>query len=251
MRRIKELAVVFGIILALLTLGVVIPCSFEGVRETTTLHLARWRVQDILSAVHEYHADNGKLPPAVVYGKDGKPLYSWRVVLLRYLEQEPFKGAEVHKHFKFDEPWDSPHNKELAKQTPAPYQILADEGPGLTCFQVLVGPGTAFEKPGLTFKDFPDGLSNTILVVEAKEPVPWSKPVDLAYDPNGPLPEFGGHFTLPHRFLYCKYGRKPFFFAGFGDAAIKYIPAKTSEKIIRAMITRNGGEQENTEDLEW
>jgi len=96
-----------------------------------------------------------------------------------------------------------------------------------------------------------DGLSNTILVVEAKDPVPWSKPIDLTYDPDGPLPEFGGHFAIPHRFLHCKYGRRPFFFAGFGDAAIRHIPAKTSERIIRAMITRNGGEQENTEDLEW
>jgi hypothetical protein len=43
--------------------------------------------------------------------------------------------------------------------------------PGCTCFQVLVGPGTAFEKPGLTLTDFPDGSDNTIRLVEAKEPV--------------------------------------------------------------------------------
>jgi hypothetical protein len=127
---------------------------------------------------------------------------------------------------------------------------LGGDDPGFTCLQVLVGPGTAFEKPGLTFKDFPDGLSNTILVVEAEEPVPWSKPVDLTYDPNGPLPKFGGRFTIPTRFLHCRFGGRPCFNAAFGDGWRLSILSDTDEKIIRALVTRNGGEKESREDLQ-
>jgi prepilin-type processing-associated H-X9-DG protein len=40
--------------------------------------------------------------------------------------------------------------------------------------------------------NFPDGTSNTWLVVEAAESVPWAKPDDLPYDGKLPLPKFGG-----------------------------------------------------------
>ena len=62
---------------------------------------------------------------------------------------------------------------------------------------MLVGKGTAFEgTQGLSLEnDFPDGTANTILVVEAGEAVPWTKPADLAYDPDGPLPPPGGVFS--------------------------------------------------------
>jgi hypothetical protein len=199
----------------------------------------------IALAIHSYYDDHGELPPAVVTDKAGKPLYSWRVMLLPYLEQDA-----LYKQFRLDQAWDSPHNKKLAVETPMPFSI-GDDGPGLTCFQVLVGPGTAFERPGLKFKgDFPDGTSNTILVVEAKEPVPWSKPVDLVYDPNGPLPKFGGRLTIAtSRFLHCKFGYKPCFTACLANGSALSILSDTDEKIIRALITRNGGEKEGREDL--
>ena len=57
-------------------------------------------------------------------------------------------------------------------------------------YQVFVGLGTAFEREDLVWADFPDGLAETILVVEAADPVPWSKPVDVAYSPALPLPRF-------------------------------------------------------------
>jgi hypothetical protein len=245
MRRIKDLGIVFCIVVAVFACAIVLPCSCEGVRETTTRDVFRWHITDIVLAMHTYHADHHELPPAVVRDKAGKPLYSWRVLLLPYLEQVPL----YHK-FKLDEPWDSPNNKKLAEQTPSPFHTLEDGLPGLTCFQVIVGPGTAFERPGLTFKDCPDGLSNTILVVEAKEAVPWSKPVDLAYDPNGPLPQFGSRFSIAtNRFLHCKYGWRTSFAACFADGSTVFILSDTDEKIIRALITRNGGESEGREDL--
>ena len=51
-------------------------------------------------AMHSYAATHGRLPPAVVYGKDGQPLYSWRVLLLPFIEQ-----SELYQQFHLDEAW--------------------------------------------------------------------------------------------------------------------------------------------------
>jgi hypothetical protein len=200
-------------------------------------------IKHIGLAFHEYHLKHGQLPPAVVNDKDGKPLYSWRVLLLPYLEQEP-----LYRQFKLDEPWDSPHNEQFLKTTPEPFRERAD--PGLTHFQVMTGPGTAFERPGLTWKkDFPDGLENTLLVVEARDPVPWSKPADLVYDPNGPLPAFSSRYKHRQYWRGFETSCKSIFVAGFADGSCRLIPIDMDEKIVRTMITRNGGEPFGAADV--
>src|SRR5262245_11036025 len=61
-------------------------------------------------ALHNYHDTYGKLPPAAICDKAGKPLLSWRVAILPFIEQNA-----LYKQFKLDEPWDSEHNKKLAE----------------------------------------------------------------------------------------------------------------------------------------
>jgi hypothetical protein len=190
-------------------------------------------------AVENYHETFGHLPPAVVTTKEGRPLYSWRVALLPFLEED-----HLYRRFKLDEPWDSPHNKPLVARTPRCYvpALGGDDPPGLTRYQVFVGPGTAFERPGLTWDDFPDGRAGTILVVEAGEPVPWAKPVDLAYDPEQPLPPLGGVFTraVPS---FLGQRRVAGFVACFADGSTRFVRQDTGEATLRALITRNGGEK--------
>jgi hypothetical protein len=74
-----------------------------------------------------------------------------------------------------------------------------------------------------------DGLSSTIMIVEAEEAVPWSKPADLNYDPKKELPKFGGLF-------------EDGFHAAFGDGVVRFIKKDNDEKLLRALITRAGGE---------
>src|SRR5947209_6845650 len=139
--------------------------------------------------MHAYNDTHGRLPPAVVYGADGKPLYSWRVLVLPFIEQQ-----ELYKQFKLDKPWDSPHNLPLLEKMPGTYAPPPGKRkkvpPSHTVLHVFVGKGTAFEgREGLRLpEDFPDGTSNTLLVVEAGPPVPWTKPEDLPYAPDRPLP---------------------------------------------------------------
>jgi hypothetical protein len=196
-------------------------------------------IRQVGLSIHGYHDTFGQLPPAVVRDKNGQPLYSWRVAILPFLEQNT-----LYQKFRLDEPWDSPHNKPLSLTTPKcflPSGGSRDED-GLTRYQALVGPGTAFERPGLTWNDFPDGLSSTILVVEAGDPVPWSKPVDLNYAPNEPLPGFGAGYSKPVHFFCREVARSPGFAVCLADGTSMFLRSSTDERIIRALATRNGGE---------
>jgi hypothetical protein len=242
-RRVGCTALVVLLVAALALL----PCTFRILDGEAWVRSAH-SLQNIGVAMHEYHARHGRLPPAVVRDKDGRPLYSWRVLLLPYLGD----GDDVYRRFRLDEPWDSPHNKPLAEETPRCYRpaLGAIDPPGLTRYQVLVGPGTAFERPGLTWDDFPDGRDQTLLVVEAAEPVPWSKPADLVYEPDGPLPKLGAGFTKPTHFLCYTVCRTEGFNAAFAGGGTRFLRSGASEQALRAVITRNGGEKVDWSDLE-
>src|SRR5262249_2836480 len=147
-------------------------------------------LKQIVLAMQNYAEDHGgRLPPAVLQDKDGRPLHSWRVLLLPYLDQ-----GDLYRGFRLNEPWDSPHNLALLPRMPEVYAVPAGlpaeagAGPSRTFYQVFTGPGPAFEGPrGLRFPgDILDGTSETIFVAEAGEPVPWTHPTDLVHESDRP-----------------------------------------------------------------
>lgn len=148
-------------------------------------------LKDIGIAYHSFNDATGRCPNNIE-DKDGKPILSWRVQLLPYVEE-----VALHKEFKLDEPWDSKHNKALIEKLPkvfAPIRVKAEEGE--TFYRGFNGADTAFET-GKALRlpaSFPDGTSNTILVVEAGEPCIWTKPDDLPFDLKKELPKLGGLF---------------------------------------------------------
>jgi hypothetical protein len=151
---------------------------------------AQNNLKQIALAFHIGHDANGVMPTDIT-DKDGKPLLSWRVAILPYIEEEA-----LYKQFKLDEPWDSDTNKKLVEKMPklyAPIRVKAKAGE--TFYQTFTGDGALFgpkKKPRLT--SITDGTSNTGLVFEAGEPVVWSKPADMAFDEKKALPKLGGLF---------------------------------------------------------
>ena len=183
-------------------------------------------------AFHNYHDAYGRFPPAVVYAPDGRPLYSWRVVILPFLEQQA-----LYERFHLDEPWDSPHNGSLLAQGPGTYAWPAglDAPRSPTRYLAFVGPGTAFDDPrGQPLATFTDGTAQTVMVVEAAEPVPWSRPVDLACSPVGQLPKLGSP--------YLTGGKVNGFNALFADGSTRFVRDTVPEPDLRSLITRDGSE---------
>jgi RNA polymerase sigma factor (sigma-70 family) len=156
----------------------------------------------------------------------GRPLLSWRVEILPFLGEQ-----ELYKLFKRDEPWDSEHNKKLLARMPTVYAPPGAKDGDRTYYQAIVGAEAAWEpRQAMRFPvSIPDGTSNTLLVVEAATPVPWTKPEDLAYVPDQALPKFGGMFGGD-------------FHALFADGVVHFLSAKADETNLRAAITRAGGE---------
>jgi uncharacterized protein (TIGR03067 family) len=178
-------------------------------------------------AMHNYHDTYKALPTDAIYSKDGKPLLSWRVAILPYVEQ-----AELYKEFKLNEPWDSPHNKKLLEKIPPLYAPLTDDKkqPYSTYYQVFTGPGTVFEgNKKIRLFEIPDGTSNTILIVEAGQPVPWTKPQDLPYDPQKDLPKLGGLFADGFNIAVC-------------DGSVRWVTRRFNRALFRLAITRADGQ---------
>jgi hypothetical protein len=188
------------------------------------------KLSTLALAMHNYAgAHEGRLP-RTANGRPGEPGgLSWRVALLPYLGEEA-----LYKEFHLDEPWDSPHNFTLLPRMPDVYRPPRNyRTPYATYYQVITGNAGAFRDnraPRLP-KDFnPRGTSNTILIVEAAEAVPWTKPADLVYDDGGPLPKFGG--VHRHRF-----------FAALADRSVIVIWwSNYREDVLRCYLKPDGTE---------
>jgi hypothetical protein len=198
------------------------------VREAATRAQSQNNLKQIALALHNYHDTHGSLPPAAVVDKKGKPVLSWRVLILPYIEQN-----DLYQKFKLDEPWDSPNNIKLIDQMPKVYALptptkaKANE----THYRVFVGNGSAWDYlKGSKLQEFLDGTSNTILVVTAADAVPWTKPDELDFDPEKDMKKLLGFFESS----VCN--------VAFGDGSVRALSKSLELKTLNALITRGGGE---------
>lgn len=189
-------------------------------------------------AMHNEHAANNSFPPAFSRDNTGMPLLSWRVRLLPYLDQEA-----LFKEFKQDEPWDGPHNKALIAKMPAVYACPASSSKlaasGKTTYVVPRGKRTIFPgAEGMSIKMITDGTSNTILVVDVpdEKAVVWTKPDDWETDPDFSPAEFIHHHGEGTNVT-------------FADGSVRFFKSTIKLEVLRALLTRNGGEVINQDDF--
>ena len=182
-------------------------------------------IKQIVLAFHNYHASNDQLPFDIL-DKDGKPLLSWRVAILPYLDEK-----KLYEEFKLDQPWDSEHNKKLIEKMPKIYSpIRVKAKPGETFYQTFTGKRTVFEdhKPRYTLGNIPDGTSNTGLIFEAGEPVVWSKPVDILFEEKKAVPKLGGLFNGE-----C--------LVGMADGSVRHLKKDPNEEHLKYLIMPDDG----------
>jgi hypothetical protein len=193
-------------------------------KDPTETHL-----RTLAKAMEDYRKKHGAYPPAALRDKDGRPTLSWRVALLPYLGEET-----LYKEFKLDEPWDSLHNQRLIKKLPKALQVTERDrysyyydrsAQWKTKTQVITGPNTLFEGPkgiaGL------DKERKTILLAHlSTDGVYWTKPADVVYAADKPLPNFYGKYQDRMQVLLT-------------DGTYRSIDRSMNEKDIRALIERS------------
>lgn len=189
-------------------------------------------------ALHNYHDAFNSLPPPYVADAKGRPMHSWRVLILPFLGQEA-----LYNEYRFHEPWDGPHNKLLADKGADLFRCPSDApenatpaGP-TTSYVAVIGPQTMW--PGdraVNFRDVTDGLSNTLLVVEARNSgIPWMEPRDFHVSQMAPTINSqsgqgisSNHVGGAHVLM--------------GDGSARLLSDTLSLETIRALLTRDGGE---------
>jgi prepilin-type processing-associated H-X9-DG protein len=138
-------------------------------------------ITQIARALSSYKDYYQCFPPAHIAGSDGKPMHSWRVLILPYLNERALYDA-----YNFDEPWNGPHNKSLMAERPWVYACPGDAyaraaGSACTSYVAVVGADTLWPKdePGR----MPKAASETIMLVETSDgQIPWTEPRDLNVD---------------------------------------------------------------------
>jgi type II secretory pathway pseudopilin PulG len=212
---------VIGILVSLLLPAV------AAARQAAYRNQTQSKLKQIGLCLLNYESAYGHFPARAVFSKEGKPLLSWRVLMLPYMEE-----GELYKEFHLDEAWDSPHNKPLIARMPAALASPedSDSSVGITHYVAPVGKGLMFDgDKGVKAADVTDGLSNTILAVEADKGVIWTKPDDLEVDLDKPFNGLGNLWPVG-------------FMAVFGDCHITVISDTTDPATLKALFTRAGGE---------
>jgi len=193
------------------------PLRANAVRSQCTTNL-----KQIGLAMHNYHARHKSFPSAYTVDKAGKPLLSWRVLILPYLDQEA-----LYKEFHLDEPWDSEHNRALIDRMPPTYHCpggsskRADQSK--TTYLTPRGKATSFPgSEGIKIQKITDGTSNTIFVVDAgnDRAATWTKPDDWDVDPRLDPKDIFGHHP----------GGTPFSFA---DGSVRFIKETVDPRTLR------------------
>ena len=223
-----------GLLVALL-LPAVQSASSGGPRERCYGNL-----KEIGLALHSYHDRYDSFPPAVVYDERGRPMHSWRVLLLPFMEEQA-----LYEAYRFDEPWDGPNNRQLHARMPRTFRCpkhattAADE----TSYVAIVGPGTAWPEAGArTLDEFRDGTANTLLVVETHNSgICWLEPRDLhvqqmPFAVNSKT-QRGISSSHPGGALTLR-----------ADGSVRFYSDKTSAEKLRALISVDGGETTTAED---
>ncbi len=237
---------IVALILIVLVIGGFLFCAGIGIFWTRTMTAVATRPATVVPALpcsnnlkalalamHNYHSVYNTFPPAYVADADGKPMHSWRVLLLPFLGRQ-----DLYDRYRFDEPWDGPNNSQLISMIPTEYRC-PDDILGIydqTSYAMIVGPGFLSDGPtASSIRDIVDGTSNTIMFAEAHgSGITWTEPRDLdgaamAFVVNSGAPgELQGHGGQVR--------------AALCDGRVLELPGTMLPGDLRAMATIGGGE---------
>lgn len=200
--------------------------AVDAARQAAQRTQSQNNLKQIALAMHNYHDTYGHFPPAVLESDDGETTHSWRVAIL------PFLGAaDLYNEYNRNEPWDSENNRKVLERMPTIFRSPTEDGTSTSsCYYALLGDETVFaDDRAMSLRQITDGTSNTLMIVEARRDIPWTRPDDIPYTSDDPLPELGGFFPGGWNAVFC-------------DGAVRFLSSMIDEAVLRALITPDGGE---------
>jgi hypothetical protein len=231
--------------LGLVAVGMIVCCgggamlalflpAIQSARNAARTAQCTANLQRIGIAMQSYYKTYNSFPPAYVADAKGRPMHSWRALLLPYLDKT------LAAQYRLDEPWDGPNNRALHAHMPAVFRCPADPSPatgGVTDYIVLSGPGAVFDGTQSTKLDeITDGADQTLLVVEVVESdIVWLEPRDLK------LQQMSGAINVPKGEEVSS--NHP---AGANvltaDGKVHFLSETRSEREVHGLATKAGGE---------
>ena len=190
-----------------------------------------YKLREIGLAFHSYESGHGHFPPAYIADEDGKPMHSWRVLLLPYLEHK-----ELFDRYDMDEPWNGPNNSKLHDEIIELYHCpRSGSDPQYTDYVLITGEGTCFVgDQTMGFDDITDGASSTILATEINgSRIHWMQPQDISREEFLALESTGGKVATNH-----PGGRNILLF----DNSTHCIPSDANPAELKKLTTSAGGE---------
>lgn len=218
------LITIIVVVVVILGCGGLLLTGGSKVRGAAARTIESNNMKQVILGAHNHASVNAELPPA-----EGR--VSWRVHILPYVEQEG-----VYRQFNLNQDWNEGQNQQTASILIKTYVSPLDEpGTTQTHYRTFTGPGTIYDPKLMKGAVFPnyiaDGVTNTIFAVDTAEMVPWPQPKEIAFEPNGSLPELGNSKRVWGVLI------------AMCDGSVKLFGKKTMDpNIIRRMVTAAGGE---------
>ena len=243
--------VLLAVVILLILVGLLLP-AIQVPRESHRQAACMNNLKQLALALLNYHSDHGHFPPACVTDADGKPMHSWRVLILPYME-----GKALYDQYDFDEPWDGPNNSKLADQVSwefdCPNEPDTDRDFSVTNYVAVVGPRTVWRDGGMSLEDIPDGGGNTIMLVEvADSKINWMQPTDLSWEEAlgqvAPKSSAGIAFRHTEGETYFHHGIRVTN-AVLADSSLRILLEGISPKTLEALLTIDGGESIDLDGL--
>ena len=160
--------------------------AFKSVRESVHRAGTLNRLRQIQLALDNYYSDHRCYPPQYLADTEGRPQHSWRVLILKYI------NPELYKRYKFDEPWNGPHNRLLASEMPAEYRSpFLTSNSTVTQYIGIAGKETPWRgTTPLSYDDLRSSVSESApnhvpliwFVEAANSDIKWMEPRDMPYE---------------------------------------------------------------------
>ncbi len=215
--------------LAVVMIGMLLP-AVRNVREPARRTACSNNVRQLGLALLNYESEHGRFPPAYTVDENGRPLHSWRTLILPYAE-----AITVYDSIDFSKPWDDPVNRKAYETELELFRCASSSVPnGFTTYLALVTPNSCLRPAeSCALADIKDGTSNTLTIIEVPESssVHWMSPSDADEELFLRIGEPG--FLSPH---------PGGFNAVRGDGSMKFLRNSTSADVRQALVSVAGND---------